>query len=359
MIDSTPIMVGLSGGVDSAVSLYLLKEQGYPVEGVFMKNWEETGDHTACTVEEDLKDAEAVARHLQVPFHVVNFSEQYWQRVFTHFLEEHLAGHTPNPDILCNQEIKFKALLQYIQQQGATRLATGHYAQLKKNETGLHLLKARDPNKDQSYFLHTLTQAQLKYTVFPIGHLLKTEVRAIAKKIGLHNHNKKDSTGICFIGERSFKKFLSEYLPKKPGLIETLQGEVLGEHDGLMFYTIGQRKNLHLGGQKNKPELPWYVINKDIHRNVLIVAQGTTHTALFRKDLVTTHIHWIQEQPTLPSTLFAKIRYRQHDQACILEASDAQHYRVTFTQPQRAITPGQSVVFYQGEHCLGGGVIEQ
>jgi len=347
------IIVGMSGGVDSSVTAFLLKEQGHHVEGVFMKNWEEDDTDTFCPASQDMADAQSVCDKLQIELHRVNFAAEYWEKVFVDFLQEYNAGRTPNPDVLCNKEIKFKAFLHYAKQRGADFIATGHYARIHN----LQLLKGLDPNKDQSYFLYTLTEDQLAQSLFPIGDLKKEVVRDLAKKIGLENHAKKDSTGICFIGERKFKTFLNEYVKAKSGEIKTLDGKTLGEHDGLMFYTLGQRQGLKIGGQKNAPEEPWYVVQKDLEHNQLIVAQGHNHPALFTPTLVATQVHWINGAPPFPLQAFAKTRYRQSDQACIITPINANDYNVEFSEPQRAVTPGQSVVFYQGEHCLGGGII--
>ena len=351
------IIVGMSGGVDSSVSAFLLKEAGYQVEGVYMKNWEGDDSDTHCPATQDRLDAQAVCDQLQIELHTVNFADKYWERVFAYFLQAYRAGRTPNPDILCNKEIKFKSFLDYAKQRGADAIATGHYVRTRETNDGVQLLKGSDPLKDQSYFLHALNAAQLKSSLFPIGNLPKTEVRAMAEKLGLKNHDKKDSTGICFIGERKFKAFLSEYLPAQPGNIESIEGEIVGKHDGLMFYTIGQRQGLQIGGRKGKAELPWYVAHKDLTRNVLVVVQGE-HPALFKTSLTASNLHWINTPPTLPLQVKAKTRYRQSDQACIIEAIDPNLYRVSFEEPQRAITPGQSVVFYQDDICLGGGIIE-
>ena len=356
MHHNTRIIVGLSGGVDSAVAALLLKEQGYDVTGVFMKNWDADDTDDYCAAAEDAADAQAVANILNIPFHTISFAKTYWDKVFEYFLEEYHAGNTPTPDILCNKEIKFKAFLDYALAQGADYIATGHY--VRRTEQG-HLLKGKDPNKDQSYFLHALTQAQISKALFPLGDYEKPTVRALAKKAGFTNANKKDSTGICFIGERKFTAFLKEYLPAQPGPIETPTGVVLGRHEGLMYHTIGQRKGLGLGGQKNAPEAPWYVIRKDLARNVLVVDQGKNNPGLFHETLLATHAHWIAEIPKLPKKCTAKIRYRQTDQACTLTIANHHTLNVHFQQPQRAITPGQSVVFYEGDHCLGGAVIQQ
>jgi tRNA-specific 2-thiouridylase len=348
------IIVGMSGGVDSSVTAFLLKEAGHHVEGVFMKNWEEDDTDTYCPASIDMADAQAVCDKLQIELHRVNFAAEYWERVFVDFLTEYNAGRTPNPDILCNKEIKFKAFLHYAKQRGADFIATGHYARIQQSR----LLKGLDPKKDQSYFLYTLTREQLDQSLFPVGELDKTAVRNIAQKIGLTNHAKKDSTGICFIGERKFKNFLNEYVRAKSGDIKTLAGKIIGKHDGLMFYTLGQRQGLKIGGLKNTLEEPWYVVAKNIPENTLIVAQGHNHPALFTNKLETHDIHWIHDTPeNFPIKASAKTRYRQPDQACMIERIDNNAYKIMFDEPQRAVTPGQSVVFYDGEICLGGGII--
>lgn len=351
------IIVGMSGGVDSSVAAYLLKEAGHRVEGIFMKNWEGDDTDTYCPATQDMADAQAVCDQLDIPLQMVNFADKYWERVFAHFLEEYRAGRTPNPDILCNKEIKFRAFLDYAKQRGADFIATGHYARIAQSGDSFQLLKGLDPQKDQSYFLYALDESQLSQSLFPVGDLPKTEVRAIAEKMGFVNHAKKDSTGICFIGERKFKNFLNEYLPAQSGLIETPEGEKLGTHDGLMFYTIGQRQGLQIGGKKGKSEAPWYVAQKDLTRNKLIVVQGEDHPALFKEFLIANSIHWINASAK-PKKMMAKTRYRQNDQACTIEEISDQRYRITFDQPQRAVTPGQSIVFYQDDICLGGGIIE-
>lgn len=348
------IIVGMSGGVDSSVTAFLLKEAGHHVEGVFMKNWEEDDTDTFCPASADMADAQAVCDKLGIELHRVNFSAEYWERVFVDFLAEYTAGRTPNPDIVCNKEIKFKAFLHYAKQRGADFIATGHYARIHEGQ----LLKGLDPQKDQSYFLYTLTQEQLAQSLFPVGELDKNVVRDIAKKIGLENHAKKDSTGICFIGERKFKAFLNDYVRANPGKIKTLDGQVIGQHDGLMFYTLGQRQGLKIGGMKNSAESPWYVADKNCEENTLIVVQGHDHPALFKQSLIATQVHWIGGlPPVFPFKASAKTRYRQSDQACIIERIHEDQYSIVFDQPQRAVTPGQSVVFYQGDVCLGGGII--
>lgn len=353
---NTHVIVGLSGGVDSAVAALFLKEKGYKVEGVFMRNWQVDDPH--CQAEQDLTDARSICDKLQIPFRTVNFAQEYWDKVFQYFLDEYSAGRTPNPDILCNKEIKFKAFLDYALDLGADYIATGHYARCEKNSNNYELLKAKDANKDQTYFLYTLNQQQLSHSLFPIGELEKPEVRKIAKENGFINHNKKDSTGICFIGERKFKEFLNEYLLAQPGNIEALDGKVIGKHQGLMFYTIGQRKGLGIGGTKNAEEEAWYVIDKDIKRQVLIVGQGHDHPQLFKKTLTCKQLHWVAgTSPETNFSCYAKTRYRQQEQECFVKQISNDQYEVEFTQPSWAVTPGQSIVFYQDEVCLGGGII--
>ena len=354
----TKVIVGMSGGVDSSVAAMLLLDQGYQVEGLFMKNWDEDDGTEYCTAKEALADATAVCNTLGIKLHSANFAAEYWDNVFEHFLEEYRAGRTPNPDILCNREIKFKAFLDYATHLGADLIATGHYVRKKEEDGHSYLLKGCDNNKDQSYFLCAVSEAQIARTLFPVGELEKSEVRAIADTKGLVTHDKKDSTGICFIGERRFKDFLETYIPAQPGLIESPEGEVLGEHAGLMFHTLGQRQGLGIGGQKGKAEDPWYVAGKDLERNVLTVVQGNDHPLLFSHSLTCSKIDWINEDsPALPLNCTAKIRYRQPDQECVLK-EDKDGFVVTFKEAQRAVTPGQSIVFYQDEVCLGGAVIE-
>jgi tRNA-specific 2-thiouridylase len=354
----THVIVGMSGGVDSSVAALNLQRQGYRVEGLFMKNWEEDDGTEYCTAKEDLADAQSVADALGIQLHTANFAAEYWDGVFEHFLDEYRSGRTPNPDILCNREIKFRAFLDYATALGADLIATGHYAQnpVINAETQLH--KGADPAKDQSYFLHQVGNTELARTLFPLGAKNKTEVRRAAADAGLSTAKKKDSTGICFIGERRFRDFLQQYLPAQPGIIETIDGESVGEHQGLMYHTIGQRQGLGIGGLACHEEAPWYVVEKDLGRNVLIVAQGNDHPALFKSELLATGVRWIAgETPPMPMRCSAKIRYRQSDQRCTVAAAPA-GFKVAFEEPQRAVTPGQSVVFYQGEQCLGGGIIE-
>ncbi len=352
-------MVGLSGGVDSSVAALLLQQQGYRVEALFMKNWEEDDDAEYCAAATDLADARAVCERLHIPLHTVNFSAEYWDRVFTHFLAEYRAGRTPNPDILCNKEIKFRAFLDHAQQLGADRIATGHYARVGRKGDTFQLLKGRDGEKDQSYFLYTLGQPQLAHTLFPIGELHKAEVRRLAKEHGLATHSKKDSTGICFIGERRFRDFLRRYLPACPGEIRTADHEVIGRHEGLMYYTLGQRQGLGIGGVPGYPEEPWYVIGKELDDNILRVGQGHDHPHLFSTALGAGQLHWVAGGPPTPLHCTAKVRYRQADQQCTITHLAADCCDVAFAEPQRAVTPGQSVVFYDDDVCLGGGIIEQ
>ena len=358
------VIVGMSGGVDSSVSAYVLMQQGYEVEGLFMKNWEEDDGTEYCTALADLADAQQVADTLGIKLHTANFAAEYWDRVFEHFIAEYSAGRTPNPDILCNKEVKFRAFLDYALTLGADYIATGHYARRGEamelnGEWVAPLLKGLDKNKDQSYFLHAVHGRQIARTLFPLGDMEKPAVREIAKTQGFENHDKKDSTGICFIGERRFKDFLEQYIPAKPGMIVTESGEEIGEHSGLMFYTIGQRQGLGIGGLSNKTEAPWFVLSKDLKNNRLIVGQGTNHPTLFTDNLCAEEIFWVTEKPALPLRCKAKTRYRQPDQDCEVFEDDSGQITVCFNQPQRAVTPGQSVVFYDGDVCLGGGVIER
>lgn len=354
--NNTKVVVGLSGGVDSAVAALLLKEQGYNVQAIFMQNWTAEASDPYCSIPQDLEDAKNVCEKLDIPFSLINFSNQYWENVFQHFLDEYAAGRTPNPDILCNKEIKFKVFLEHALQQGAEYIATGHYARCLTQENIHHLLRGLDQNKDQSYFLYTLGQEQLSKTLFPLGELTKQEVRKIAQQANLPNYDKKDSTGICFIGERKFKEFLNEFLLNKPGEMVTAGNKVISKHDGLMFYTLGQRKGLKIGGQKDGLEKPWYVVKKDITANKLYVAQDHQHPWLLSEALTTKNVHWIASEPVFPLFCQAQVRYRMAAQDCYV-TKNHDFFQVKFSQPQWAITPGQSVVFYLNNECLGGGVI--
>lgn len=352
------IVVGLSGGVDSAVAALLLKRAGHDVVGLFMKNWEDDDDDEHCSTREDLIDAVSAAETIGIDVEAVNFAAEYKERVFASFLAEYRAGRTPNPDVLCNAEIKFKAFLDHALALGAERIATGHYARVEERGGGFVLLKGLDPSKDQSYFLHRLNQAQLAKTLFPVGHLHKTEVRRIAREAGLPNHAKRDSTGICFIGERPFREFLSRYLPREPGPMVTPEGQRVGEHQGLMYYTIGQRQGLGIGGRRDGGDEPWYVAGKDLPSNTLTVVQGHDHALLLKRTLRAADASWIGEPPDgRAAELGAKTRYRQADSACGLTLAGRDAFELDFAAPQWAVTPGQSAVVYRGEVCLGGGVI--
>lgn len=357
-MSSRHIMVGMSGGVDSSVAALLLKQQGHKVSGLFMKNWEEDDTDSYCAAAEDKADAERVCEKLGIDLHTVNFAAEYWDNVFEEFLSEYKAGRTPNPDILCNREIKFKCFLEYAVELGADAIATGHYVQRADIEGAPKLLKGLDSNKDQSYFLYAINQSALEKSVFPIGHLLKPEVRKIAAEAGLINHSKKDSTGICFIGERRFKDFLETYIPNQPGLIEDDTGQVVGEHSGLMYYTLGQRQGLGIGGSRASNGEPWYVASKDLERNVLVAVQGKEHPLLYSDKLEVLQESWIGDAPDSACTnLTAKIRYRSKDVPVALIRQADGTLIAQFQTPQMAITPGQSVVFYQDDVCLGGGII--
>ncbi len=358
------VVVGLSGGVDSAVSAWLLKRQGYEVIGIFMKNWEDDDDSEYCSSRQDWLDAASVADVIGIDIEHVNFATEYKDRVFAEFLREYQAGRTPNPDILCNAEIKFKAFLDHAMRLGAEKIATGHYARVRERAGRFELLKGLDPSKDQSYFLHRLSQAQLSKTLFPVGELHKTEVRRIAAEIELPNAKKKDSTGICFIGERPFRDFLNRYIAKEPGPIKDEKGRVLGQHVGLSFYTLGQRQGLGIGGVKEKgaqrgggEHAPWFVARKDVERNTLWVVQGHDHPWLLSPGLTAQDVSWVAGEPPAAGAMAAKTRYRQADAACRFTPEGDASFRLDFTDAQWAVTPGQSAVLYDGEICLGGGVI--
>lgn len=355
------VILGMSGGVDSSVAAHLLLEQGYIVEGLFMKNWEQDDKNGYCAAAVDLADAQAVCQQLGIKLHTVNFSEEYWNNVFQQMLSEYEKARTPNPDVLCNKEIKFNVFFKHALDLGADFIATGHYARVGLVQNEMSLLKAKDREKDQTYFLHAIDKAVLDKTLFPIGDYLKTEIRAIAARLNLTTSVKKDSTGICFIGEKRFKSFLSEYMLAKPGNIQTTAGKVIGKHDGLMFYTLGQRSGLNIGGVKGADESPWYVVDKDVPNNTLIVTQGSGHPMLYTQGLICSNIHWLASMPehAFPLTCFAKTRYRQAEQGCMISPQDEnQQHVVMFSAPQRAVTPGQYIVFYDKNRCLGGAVIE-
>ena len=352
------VVVGLSGGVDSSVAALLLKEQGYDVVGLFMKNWEDDDNDENCSSKQDLIDAVSVADRIGIEIEAVNFSKEYKERVFQNFLDEYQAGRTPNPDIFCNSEIKFKAFLDHAMGLGADLIATGHYAQVREKNGLFQLLKAEDGSKDQSYFLYRLNQAQLSKTLFPLGHLLKREVREIARRENLATSEKKDSTGICFIGERPFREFLNRYLPREPGEMQTPEGKVVGQHDGLMYYTLGQRQGLKIGGSRESNGEPWFVAAKDMQRNVLVVVQGHEHPLLLNDGLVADQLHWIAgHEPETHWVYAAKTRYRQPDAPCEIDRISSGSTDIRFGQKQWAITPGQSAVVYESQVCLGGGII--
>ena len=354
----TPVMVGISGGVDSAVAALLLRDAGMQVSGLFMRNWEEDDRSPGCRAEEDRRDAVAVCGRLGIPFHARNFAVEYWDGVFRHFIDEYAAGRTPNPDVLCNREVKFRTFLEHALALGAERIATGHYARVACKGGRWRLLRGLDANKDQSYFLHGIGQQQLSRTLFPIGELPKPDVRRIARDAGLPVHDKKDSTGICFIGERDFRAFLSQWLPAQPGEIRSTDGQRIGRHAGVFFYTLGQREGLQVGGVRGRPDAPWYVVGKSIARNILWVDQGHDSRWLLSSRTATAAADWVDGAP--PAMRFActaKTRYRQPDQRCTVEVGNDGALQVVFEAPQRAVTPGQSLVLYDGEACLGGAVI--
>lgn len=359
---SKKVIVGMSGGVDSSVSAYLLLQQGYQVEGLFMKNWEEDDNDEYCAAAEDMADAQAVCDKLGIKLHKVNFAAEYWDNVFEYFLAEYKAGRTPNPDIMCNKEIKFKAFLEFAAEAlGADYIATGHYVRRRYQDGHWQMLRGLDHNKDQSYFLYTLAEQHIAQTLFPVGDLEKPAVRAIAEQQGLVTHDKKDSTGICFIGERKFKDFLQQYLPAQPGDIVSIDdGKIIGRHEGLMYHTLGQRKGLGIGGLRDGGDDPWYVVGKDLTLNQLLVAQGHDHPALLSSGLIASQLHWVDRTgPQQVCRLTVKTRYRQHDIPCTVTPRSDGRLQVTFDSPQKAVTPGQSAVFYLDEVCLGGGIIDE
>jgi len=352
------VVVGMSGGVDSSVTALLLKQQGYEVIGLFMKNWEDDDDSEYCSSRQDLIDAVSVADTIGIPIEAVNFAKEYKDRVFSYFLREYEAGRTPNPDILCNSEIKFKAFLDHAIRLGAEKIATGHYAKVREQDGAFELLKADDDSKDQSYFLHRLNQHQLSKSMFPLGDIPKSKVREIAREHNLSNAAKKDSTGICFIGERPFREFLNRYLPTKPGDMVTPEGKIMGQHMGLSFYTYGQRQGLGIGGGKDSSGEPWFVASKDMARNRLIVVQGHDHPLLLKSQLDALETHWIVgHAPDTDRAYAAKTRYRQQDSSCRITPGANETAHFTFDEAQWAVTPGQSVVAYDGDICLGGGII--
>jgi tRNA-specific 2-thiouridylase len=360
MQSGTRVVVGMSGGVDSSVTALLLKQQGYDVIGIFMKNWDDTDENGVCSADEDAEDVRRVCEQIGIPYYTVNFERQYYDKVFSYFLDEYRRGRTPNPDVMCNREIKFGEFLAKAKSLGADYLATGHYARVERDAGGVtRLLRGVDSNKDQTYFLHQLSQEQLASAMFPIGDLPKPEVRRIAEAHGLATARKKDSTGVCFIGERNFKQFLSGYLPAQPGpMVDLRSGETKGRHDGLMYYTLGQRQGLGIGGSGTGE--PWFVADKDLDSNILYVVQGESHPRLYSSSLTASGVNWIA--PELPAGAIrcaAKFRYRQGDQGVTLRLTAGGTAEVVFDEPQKAVTPGQAVVFYDGETCLGGGTIDK
>ncbi|VAX76801.1 tRNA-specific 2-thiouridylase MnmA [Serratia symbiotica] len=355
------VIVGISGGVDSSVTAYLLQQQGYQVAGLFMKNWEEDDNNKYCAAAADLADAQAVCKKLGITLHTVNFAAEYWDNVFEVFLTEYKAGRTPNPDILCNKEIKFKSFLEFAKKDlGAHFIATGHYVRRQDVGDKSRLLRGIYRNKDQSYFLYTLSYQQVAQTLFPIGAMDKSQVRSLAEQVGLGTAKKKGSTGICFIGARKFRHFLGRYLPAQPGLIVSIDGQTLGHHQGLIFHTLGQRKGLGIGGIKDSKEEPWYVVDKDVANNILVIAQGHRHPHLMSAGLIAKQLHWVDRTPrSNPFRCVVKTRYQQQDIHCLVIPLDDQCIEVRFDEPVSAVTPGQSAVLYEGEICLGGGIIEE
>lgn len=361
-ISETRVVVGMSGGVDSSVTALLLKQQGYDVIGIFMKNWDDTDEFGHCTAEEDSEDVRRVCDQIGIPYYTVNFEKQYFDKVFTYFLDEYKRGRTPNPDVMCNREIKFGDFLNKALELDADYLATGHYARVERDGSGItKLLRGVDAGKDQTYFLSALNQEQLAKAMFPIGHLPKPEVRRIAEEAGLHTAKKKDSTGVCFIGERNFKEFLSGYLPARPGdMVDIRTGDKKGRHDGLMYYTLGQRQGLGIGGSGTGSGEPWFVADKDLEQNILYVVQGESHPSLYSESLVASGLNWVlpTEVRSAPIKCTAKFRYRQPDQGVTVTMQPDGTALVVFDKPQKAVTPGQAVVFYDDEVCLGGGTID-
>ena len=356
------VVVGMSGGVDSSATALKLKREGYDVVGIFMKNWDDTDENGVCTATEDYKDVQAVANQIGIPYYSVNFEKEYWNKVFEYFLDEYKKGRTPNPDVICNKEIKFKAFLDYAMDLGADYVATGHYARVERDDDGtVHMLRGVDSNKDQTYFLNQLSQDQLQRVMFPLGEMEKSDVRQLAEEAGLKTADKKDSTGICFIGERDFKEFLMNYLPAQPGEMQTLDGNVVNTHDGLMYYTIGQRQGLGIGGSKEYGNEPWFVIGKDLERNVLLVGQGFHHEHLYATHLEASDFSFTVKAPAEAEfRCTAKFRYRTDDVPVTIKMNDDRTEAIVeFDEPQRAITPGQAIVLYDGEECLGGGTIDR
>ena len=352
----TRVVIGMSGGVDSSVAALLLKEQGYDVIGIFMKNWDDTDENGVCTATEDYNDVIEVCNQIGIPYYAVNFEKQYWDKVFTYFLDEYRAGRTPNPDVMCNKEIKFKAFLEHAIALGADYVATGHYARVAYMDGEYKMLRGVDDNKDQTYFLNQLSQEQLSKTMFPLGELKKPQIREMAKEAGLATAAKKDSTGICFIGERNFKDFLSNYLPAQPGVMQTLSGEVKGKHDGLMYYTIGQRHGLGIGGNGD----PWFAVGKNLKENILYVDQGFHNELLYGDEVIATNVSWVSNRAKEKEfKCTAKFRYRQEDNKVTVQIVDENTIRILCDEPIRAITPGQAVVFYDGDECLGGATIDE